>query len=240
MKNIEKKTTFLYKFLLILTAILLILTGIISTLFDNSDLALVFFFAMIIVYILFLILQAKGGEYIELRKKTQSLKIKIKKFKYTDVLKTFKENLNYNSEYLKISNELSGYIFYKYSRPYYLYFRKKISLIVLIDMKEFDEANLKLSLNKIDEWIENKYGKYNISDYIELILVTHIENRNNEFFEYINKDILQMPYFIKLPVGIIENEKLMYISKQENIAQVWRYNKLKKTYIKVCKSIIKK
>ena len=113
--SMKDKLTFLYKFLLILTVVGLILTGVISTLFDNSDLALVFFIITLVIYTIFLILQAKGGDYIELRKKTESLKLRGKKFKYDDILNKLKNNTSYNNEYYEFCDNIPGQLFYKYS-----------------------------------------------------------------------------------------------------------------------------
>lgn len=104
--------------------------------------------------------------------------------------------------------------------------------MVTINMKEYDSKTKNLIMEKINNWLEENIGERNgNNDYLEVALVLCLDSINDKFINYINKDIFQDYRIIILPVGIVLDEKNMYVRVQKESYLRLNYKKLKKKFM---------
>jgi hypothetical protein len=120
----------------------------------------------------------------------------------------------------------------KIDKKWYNFFKRKITLMVTINMKEYDSKTKNLIMEKINNWLEENIGERNgNNDYLEVALVLCLDSINDKFINYINKDIFQDYRIIILPVGIVLDEKNMYVRVQKESYLRLNYKKLKKKFM---------
>lgn len=226
-KKINKKTE---KLLILLWKISIIIAGLslLLLLFVASDTLklILFIIAMLFGGIMFFI-QSLDGKYIELIPKPYAEKIKVDFKNFLEVSAQIEKKCQYEKANIKINDEMHGIAYYEVKRHWYNFFGKEIKFIFVVNMKEYNDKNLELIITKFEESIVDYVGNFTKDDYVEFILITCMENSNKKFENYINDDVIQLSTRIKLPVGIVFSDGLMYISTQKAIMFKKRYEKLK-------------
>lgn len=225
----------MWKLTVALTAI-----GILLTIFTNNEkYQLIYFISSLVLGTAMLIIGDKGSNYINYRKNTNAQKYDININNYHELIKYLNNNSKLNSANFSSLDGNNINIFYKVEKHWYNYFNKNIFIIVTVSMELFDDKIIDTILQEIDEYISKCVEGYSDSDYIEMSLVLCLEKENNEFKKYINRDIIQTPNIIKLPVGIVFTENKIYISNQESSYNKGKYKLLIEKFMKLFKNIIK-
>ena len=225
---------FLWKLTIVLSAIGIILTCIT----DDEQMQLIFFLASILLFILMIVIGIIGKKYVDYRKKTTAEKYQVKINEYNDISYYF-SNDNYERGSIKIDENIYGDIYYKIDKKWYNLFNRKITLFVTINMKIYDGKTKNLIMEKINDWLTENIGERNgNSDYLEVALVLCIDSINDKFKNYINKDIYQDYRIIILPVGIVLDEKIMYVRVQKEAYLKSNYKKLKQKFMDTMNEMI--
>lgn len=230
-KNIEKIIIFIWKISIVLTAFSLLFMLLAD---DGYTQLLLFVFSLIFGSIMFSI-QFLNGRYIDLKPITIAEKVKIDFNNFQDLVDYISKNINYNKGSIKINDKIQGIVFYEIKRHWYNFFGKEISFIFVVNMKKYDNKTLRLVIKKFEECISDYVGTFATDDYVEFILITCLEESNYEFNNYINKDVVQTNNRIKLPVGIVFNDKLLYIANQKSLLYKSRYKKLRNHVLDIFK-----
>ena len=211
----------LWKISIILTAIFLI----ISLITEN----IIYFIIAIFLGIMMHIIPLIGSKYVNYLKKTTAEKYQISINEYKDISSYFN---NYKRGNIKINDDIYGDIYYKIDKKWYDLFKRRITLIATINMKIYDGKTKNLIMEKINNWLTENIGERNgNNDYLEVALVLCLDKINDKFKNYINQDIFQDHEIIILPVGIVLDEKNMYIRVQKEAYLKSNYQKLKKKFL---------
>lgn len=219
---------FLWKVTIVLAIISIILTCILD---EDEKMQLIFFLISIFLGIMMCVIPAIGSKYVDFRKTTTAEKYKIKINSYHDLSYYFSNN-NYDTSIIRIDENTYGNIYYRTDKKWYNFFKRKITLIVTIDMKEYDAKTKDLIMEKINAWLKENIGYRNgNADYLEVALVLCLDSINDKFKNYINKDIFQNYEIVILPVGIVLDEKIMYVRVQKEAYLKVNYKKLKKKFM---------
>ena len=227
---------FLWKLTMILSLIGIILTCITN----DEQMQLIFFIASILLFIMMIAIGIIGEKYADFRKITTAEKYQIKINEYKDISYYF-SNSDYERENIKIDEDIYGDIYYKIDKKWYNLLKKTITLMVTINMKEYDSKIKNIIMENIDDWLIEKFGDRNGNfDHLEVALVLCLDSINDKFKNYINKDIFQDYRIILLPIGIILDEKYMYVRVQKEAYLKANYKRLKKKFMETIDHMIVK
>lgn len=222
---------------------ILITIGVLSflaMLFTAAEgLKLILFITSMCVGIIAIIISKIFSEYIDLSKKTVSEKYQVKKYEYNDIIKLLSKNTDFEKSELNISDNTLGTVFNKITSKSNILHGKTMLTILVLNMDEYSQSELKKSLDKLNEKTMDWLDEYEENYCINLPVILCIKNTTKEFMNYIDSDIIQFGNLIKVPIGITADTKTMYIASQKSIECKGRYKKLKENVLEILSEIIK-
>lgn len=178
-------------------------------------------------------IQSLDGKYVNLVPNVYAEKYKISSNNFQEIVNCVQRNINYSKENIRINDVINSIVFYEIERHWYNWLTRKIKFIYVVDMKNFTGKTLDLVIEKFEDAINDYIGRLYNSDNVEFTLIICIDEANDEFMDYINTDLLQEPNRIKLLVGVVLNDSVMYISTQKSIMFKSKYKKLKERMLKI-------
>lgn len=218
---------FLWKLTIILSLIGIVLTCIA----DDEQMQLIFFLSSILLFIMMIVIGIIGEKYVDFRKITTAEKYHVNINGYNDI-SYYLSNNNFERGSIKVDENIYGDIYYKIKKNIFTFFDRKITLVTTINMKTYDGKTKELIMKKINDWLLENFGERNGDfDFLEVALVLCLDSINDKFKNYINRDIYQDKKLIILPVGIVFNEKNMYVGVQKELYLKGHYKKLKKKFM---------